>query len=190
MWIKELLKSLWLDDEKIEQAVSAIDEEKSNLKKALEDERSKRKLSDEEAKELERLKNLESDIKEKDKKAKWEQNEIIEELKSKVKTLEEEKESLVPYKTKYEEWLEAQRNALLESIPEAKREFVNTVLDGKDHDTQVKLLTQFAEDYKTPPAASDPTPPSWWADPKDTSAYEQAKAKWDTVGMLKNAPTI
>lgn len=190
MWFRELLQSMGLEDDKINEAIAELDKEKSNLKTALEEERKKRKLTDEEAQELQRLKRLEDDSKEKEKIAKGEQKQIIDDLKTQLTEKETLLSELNVFKDKHLERLETERTSLLESIPEDKREFIQLAIDWKDHEVQVQLLGKFAEEYKTVTPQSDPSAPAWWTDPSDQSAYEQAKSKWDVKWMLENAPTI
>lgn len=189
MWLKEILKQHGIEDDAVYQAVlSQQQEEKSGLEKSIKDLKAKGKLTDDEKAELENLRKAKADADLKEKKKKGEQDQIIEDLQTENEDLQTQVSDLTTYKTKYEENLEAQRAELLEQIPEAKREFVQSIIDWKEHDAQVAALTQFAEDYKEQTPSSNPDAPDGGGDPKDTTAYDQAKESGDRIAMLKNAP--
>lgn len=122
-----------------------------NMLAALKEERNKYKGVDPE--EYERLKKERHEMEEKDKLKKGKYEEVINGLKEE---LSESKQ----YKEFYEQNLakaEGKLEALIEQVPEEKRDFVNKVIDGKDVFTKTDLVKELIPTFKKQDFSSTPS---------------------------------
>jgi len=169
-----------------------VSEEIENYKKAVKEERERRRQEAEEKEklitELSELQAFKKELEEKETKKKGKYEELIAEKDKQIVELTEKIGGIETKATKYDEFLTKSLEEKLSKIPEEKQEFVKKVLDWKAHDDQLTLLDWFIEDYSTKDFKSKPKDD--WADPKDTSKYDEARKTWDLQWIIANAPVI
>ena len=92
--------------------------------------------------------------------------------------------------TKYDEFLNKQLEDKLSKIPEDRLEFVNKVLDWKDHESKVELLDWFITDYTSDKWFNNKPAKEWGSVNKDTTDYQKAKEEWDISSLIANAKVV
>lgn len=111
---------------------------------ALQNEREeKRKILEE----LEQYKKLEAKAIEDDKKKKGKYEELLQEKEQALAELQAKIDSLSPIAEKHNAMMQKQLEDLQNKIPDAKKDFVSKLVDGKDFDTQVEILTEMSKQF-------------------------------------------
>ena len=156
-----------------------------NYKQAMQEERSKRKKLQEEhdslTKTVEELEWAKLDVQAQEKERVKKLEEQIVEKDQALATANAELEKATGKASKFDEVMNKSLEDKLAMIPEAKRELMNRVLDGKDHDAKLEILDGFIADLNAVPNVIT-TPRSDWdtpiPDPK-TQRFAELKSKID-----------
>lgn len=183
--------------EKNEKSPEQLKQELENYKRAMLEERTKRQEEAEARKqkdlELEDLKKFKQELEEKEKLKKGEYETVIAELKAKIGEYEPLVNQYNEFLTKSKQETEAKVTEYLSKIPEAELDFVKMAINGKDWNSQIKLLEWFITKFKIPTFKDDKVPEkskeeiNWQWDKK---AELYAKIKWWTASPSEKSEYI
>jgi len=161
-----------------EEEYNKLKEVEKNKTIALRQEREEAKTMKSELDEFRKLKQEEAE-KELKKKGKYE--ELLTEKEEKLLTYEKELETLRELKEAIDTKTSEKVETLMKSIPNEEIEFINTVLEWKDKQTQVSLLEKFVDKFKKPEFSDENADKKW----KQIDEGDKTDLDWVLGVMMK-----